>query len=112
MTQAMGDEERETRRNPRQFPETNDNPAVSKDVSKVVLQNKQLVICILRWIDLCGPDGEALACTNLFIATTIKAVRKSQHDQAQLLVDSTSWNPERVGIRIETSSELSFRNSV
>ena len=107
MTQAMGDEERETRRNPRQFPETNDNPAVSKDVSKVVLQNKQLVISILHWI-----DGEALACANLFIATAIKEMRKSQHDQAQLLVDSTSWNPERVGIRIETSSELSFRNSV
>ena len=112
MTQAMGDEERETRRKPRQFSETTDNPAVSKDVSKEVLQNKQLVVCILRWIDLCGPDGEALACINTDYKVTVKAVRKSQHDQAQLLVDSTSWNPERVGIRIETSSELSFRNSV
>ena len=112
MTQAMGDEERETRRKPRQFSETTDNPAVSKDVSKVVLQNKQLVICILRWIDLCGPDGEALACTNTDYKVTVKVVRKLHHDQAQLLVDSTAWNPARVGIRIESSSELSSRNSV
>ena len=106
----MNDEERETRRKLRQLGAT-DTPAVSKEV----LQVKQFVDYILRWIDLCGPDGDALACTNIYYKDTIKAERKLQHDQAQLLVDSTCcrcWDPARVGIRIEFSGEPSFRNSV
>ena len=75
MTQAMDDEERENRRKPRQFLATTDNPVVSKDVSKEVLQNKQFNVYILRWIDLCGTDGDNLACTNIYYKVAVKATR-------------------------------------
>ena len=74
----MCDKERGDRRKPRQFLEATDNPAVSKEV----LQNKLFDDYILRWIDLCGPDGDALACTNIYCKVTVKAARKLQHGQA------------------------------
>ena len=64
----MNDEERETRRKLRQLGAT-DTPAVSKEV----LQVKQFVDYILRWIDLCGANGNALACTNTYYKAAIKA---------------------------------------
>ena len=75
MTQAMNDGEREIRRKLRQL-ETIDTPAVSKGV----LQVKQFVDYILRWIDLCGADGNNLACTNIYCTTKMQLKQRGNYN--------------------------------